>query len=738
MSCCMPHESFGKLKLLRMHEEFFASSLETLSLEELIDVVDKTISSAEEVLPPDLQTHKTVFGVKDDWVETESKKIKKDYLAKLKKLCDALDLTPIGFMVVTEAISHLLQQQEGAPLLAILGDLGQKTVTLSLFRGGKVAERIQGPLVGSAPATVDDLLKHFTAVVLPARLIIYDGKTTESLQQAFISHQWSKALHFLHVPQVTALSKAFDAKAITQGAAEQLGFEVIGMDLQVNEIKEGKVAEKEEAAIAEPATHENTEKDEPEAESKPETATSPISSIENFGFVTDQDIPNTPPQTLPRKATTEEIDTMEESNKQPISDNFSRIEEEKDEHTPKNTMTNIFGFLSSVKLPHITLPKAGGNKRFLLPIIGIVMILIFLGAFTAFYFNNVNAQIVLVVKPKMVNQEQKVIFSDSSGSNFSENSIAAKSLETTVDGSISTPTTGKKDVGEKAKGSVTIYNNADKSVSLDKDTQIKASNGVLFLLDKSVSVASASGDVFSGTKPGTVEVAVVAKDIGTEGNLPSGTKFTIGSTSTLAAKNDSAFSGGSKKQVQVVSKNDVAKLRVDLPKSLEGKAKETIAKEISGDETLLPFVTIKTMTKESLDNAIDKEAKNVKLTATVSFVGLSYQNNELTKYATFLFKEKYSQEINQDSIKLSVEEPEENDNEEIEATIQMEAGLLPDIDTADVVNKVENMSRKDALSYLSGLPQVAETKITFAPGIPFIFNLFPRLPNQISVEVKPE
>ena len=144
------------------------------------------------------------------------------------------------------------------------------------------------------------------------------------------------------------------------------------------------------------------------------------------------------------------------------------------------------------------------------------------------------------------------------------------------------------------------------------------------------------------------------------------------------------------------------------------------------------------MTKESLDNAIDKEAKNVKLTATVSFVGLSYQNNELTKYATFLFKEKYSQEINQDSIKLSVEEPEENDNEEIEATIQMEAGLLPDIDTADVVNKVENMSRKDALSYLSGLPQVAETKITFAPGIPFIFNLFPRLPNQISVEVKPE
>src|SRR4051812_31583914 len=71
-------ESDGQLKVLGNHEEFFHSSLEEAPLEELISLVDKTISKAETVLPPNIQTNKTVFGVKDTWVEADTKKITKD------------------------------------------------------------------------------------------------------------------------------------------------------------------------------------------------------------------------------------------------------------------------------------------------------------------------------------------------------------------------------------------------------------------------------------------------------------------------------------------------------------------------------------------------------------------------------------------------------------------------------------------------------------------------------------
>src|SRR5947207_14171769 len=113
-------------------------------------------------------------------------------------------------MVVTEAISHLLQEEEGAPLSAILAEVGNKTVTLTLLRGGKAVERIDGPIATSAPATVDTLLKHLTTAVLPARIILYDAKEAEKLSQAFIGHQWSKSLSFLHVPQISVLPSGFD------------------------------------------------------------------------------------------------------------------------------------------------------------------------------------------------------------------------------------------------------------------------------------------------------------------------------------------------------------------------------------------------------------------------------------------------------------------------------------------------------------------------------------------------
>src|SRR6185437_1557149 len=100
----------GNLKKINSHEAPFPDSLEDTSLDDLVTVLDKAISRAEEILPPDIQTHQTIFGVKDNWVDPETKKIKKEYLEKLKKVCNALDLTPIGFMVTTEAITHLMQE----------------------------------------------------------------------------------------------------------------------------------------------------------------------------------------------------------------------------------------------------------------------------------------------------------------------------------------------------------------------------------------------------------------------------------------------------------------------------------------------------------------------------------------------------------------------------------------------------------------------------------------------------
>jgi hypothetical protein len=732
-------EHLGKLQVLGKHQEFFSSSLEVADTEELISLIDKTISRAEEVLPPDIQTHKTVFGLKDNWIDTDTKKIKKDYLVKLKKVCDSLDLSPIGFMVLTEAISNLLQEEEGAPLSAILAEIGKKTVALTLFRGGKIAERIDGPIEETISKTVDNLLKHFTTTVLPARIILYDGGESDKLSQQFIGHEWSKSLPFLHVPQIIILPEGTDAKAVAFGAAEQMGFEVLGMNLKTGGIPLPTSDSQPDPDFDKATTGKQDETEqvaEQAKEEKEENSVDEKITSDNFGFVTDQDISTIKPEAPPHVNLDqgENQETEEEDTEEDIKDTI-------EERENKTKMPNIFSGLSAIHLPKLSWSLGHGKNKHLIFILAVLAgLLILVGGISYFYIASVRANIILSVKPRMVDETGTVIFSSLSSSDFSKNTIATKVITASVKGEITIDTTGKKDVGNKAKGKVTIYNNGNDSVKLNSGDSIKSSNGLVFVLDRDVAIASASGDIFSGTKPGTADVNITAKEIGTDYNLPSATKFTVGTSSSLAAKNDSAFSGGSKKQVQVVSKNDVAKLRTDLSKSLEAKGHSEIANKVSGNEKVLPLLLTVSLDNQKLDKDIDTEAKKVKLTADVKFSGMAYQENEIIDYSKSLLKSKYSQDISfaDNSIKNEIKDAKERKDKQIEATLVVTAGLLPSINTEELIKKTKDKSFNETKEMLSGQPQVVNTQINFSPPVFFLPNLFPRLPNQISVEVKPE
>lgn len=756
-------ESETLLKTISNHEEYFPHSIEDLSLENFIDVIDKTISRAEEVLPPQIETHKTVFGVKDKWVDRETKKIKKEYLDKLKKVCDALDLQPIGFMVTTEALINLIQDEEGAPLSAVLAEIGDKQVSLSLVRGGKIVESISSTLMHSATHTVDKLLSHFTVPVLPARIVLYLNKPDEDANQTFIAHHWSKSLPFLHVPQVTVLPSEFDMRAVTYGAAMQMGFTVApshheALPKLTNEEK------KEEEEFAEETLSEETQNDEEKAKDEAEDEQSeephepkmdnivPVSGPEeesgDFGFVVNGEAK----ETLKHHEQVQHKHTHESAHE--TYHQAAHLEIEEPEHEKKHTEGGLkdklpfLANLPALAVPkNIKLPQLGGmtdkfkgKKVPIKIIVPIVFVLLLTIGTYMFYVNNVKAVVQLTVKPNIVNSEEKVTFSASSPNDFSKNVLQARSVTTSIPAQVSTNATGKKEVGEKAKGTVTIYNNANNPANIPSGTEIKANNGEAFILDKDVRVAAASGDIFTGTKPGTADALVTAKELGTEGNIPSGTRFTISSTSTLAARNDSAFSGGTKKDVTVVAKKDLDKLREDIIESVQANAQEKLLSEAQNGETVLPVVGDATLENVKFDKKEGDEAAKVTLTANVVFIGLAYENTQLEEYAKTALKNEYADDMNiaEGSIKSTVSNAEMTNSKMVSASVSMEAGLVPQIDTHDVIENVQNKSLGQAKEIVSNLPQVAQTDITFSPPIFFIPNLIPRLPNQIEVEVKTE
>ncbi len=739
----------GAIKVIGRHEEALTSPLEDFAYEELLTVLDKTISRAEETLPPSVETESTVFGVKESWVE--DKKIKKEYLSKLKRICDELSLKPIGFMVISEAISHLIQKEEGAPLSAVLADITPTHVSLSLFRAGKILESNSSEITGSVTQMVDKLLHHFTVDVLPSRIVLLNDTPNENLAQEFIAHHFSKSIPFLHVPQISVLPNGFDGKAMVYGAADQMGLSATHIfdDLKITDLdhQEEKAHEKgshhkkevhnnEEDAIEEKISDETQEEDK-KKESKVEET-----EADDFGFVLGKDV--TTVKTPPYVHTNEEppsftINAAQSDNltapdftSHSNNRNHNDDEEQAGKSSPLNALLGAFSSLSRFipkGMSFSTLPLPKGKLTLFIP-----AVLIGLIALILLYVLNVKANVVLTLEPKDIEREETITLALNSGNNFSERILGAKEVEVQLEGSATINVTGKKEIGEKAKGTVTVYNQSSARKVIPAGSTLTSKNNREFITDKEVAIASASGDIFSGIKSGTAQVAVTAKQIGNEYNLPSKTEFDFNGLSGVAARNESAFSGGSKKEVTVFSKKDADALSEDLPESLEEKAKEALREKLGSDEEALSeFIDI-TLTKKNFDKDINEEAKQVTLKATVLFTTLAYSTKDVKDLAQTLLKEESTDDLSLSDKDTQTELRDiEVEKDEATATLSMKGGLLPKIQNDDIISEITGKSEVNATEYLNSLPQVKTSEIQLSPNIPLLPKFLPRIKKNITV-----
>lgn len=746
ISCAVLEEINGKIHIISTHKEYTNSNFESLSQDEQINIIDKTISQAEEKLPPKIETHKTIFGVRNSWVEKETKKIKKEHLHRLKKICGKLDLSPIGFMVVDEAIANLLQAEEGNPISTILANIGKDSIHLILYRGGQISESVSGLIHESKTKTIDNLLKKFTAPVLPSTIIVTNNNDSNDLNKEINDHTWSKSLPFLHIPKITILPENFDLKSVIFGAATQLGFEIVGLHA-FTDIKS--VNLHEEPPLNAEANNKITEKLD---------SNSPIPQVStNFGFIADEDIAEKPmsinefiekESTIPDEAENFNTQKLDQEDEKKLSDVPIKNELNKNENNntdidfPRNKkhLSKFMAMIKLINFPNLSAIKSSLKKRKkvkIMAIVGILILIIFAILFFSL-FSRSKAEIILLVKPLEVVIEKDVLFSNSASNNFLKNVIASDEISTAVDGEASIKTSGKKEVGENATGSVTIYNSGGAPVSLNSGTEIKSSSGLTFTLDSDIRVASASGDIFSGTTPGTADVKVQAKEIGTESNLPSGTKFSVGGNNSLAGKNDNAFSGGSKKTVSVVSAKDLLDLKKELQNKLEKEAIKTLSEKSTFDTFVIPEILDIKFDKEKFDKKLNEEASQVKLNASLIFTSLTYKKAQINDYAKSILKDEYSENIifADNSIKIDLVKPEKKDSNSINSKLKIKAGLLPEIDKSKVLDKIKNKSPKEARNMLSALAQVEKVDINYSPNLLLISNLFPKLPNDLTLTIK--
>lgn len=714
--------SLGKVAQTEIKSEDF---------EDLLAAADQVISEA--VGPEEdqnVETEKVIFGLPFHWVEDG--KIRTDKLDLLRRICKELDLKPLGFVLLSEALENYYKEIEGAPLTAILLEFDKGAGLLTMYRAGKNLGNTPLSVANTQDVSLEleKALKKFTqSEVLPSRIVIYDGKgKLEEIADNITAFPWTKNLPFLHFPRVEILPSNEVVKAIAVAGGMQMGghFEVneageVGQD--ITPVPEPIQVPKEQANEVAPPS-DNIPPVELEEVSAADAGFLPETEFKEM------EIPVTEP--VQKQAETNAFGKLLEMSA-PSAEELPEVEKKAPLKIFSGLKQKILSianlFLSKAKrvtsfskiLPSFSSagPESGSKSKIpkIVPFVAIILIL-FLVIFGVTAYSLPKVTVLLkVASPTFDHETTVTIVTQESANSATDSSkiINGSFVSVSEIGTKKGVATGKQLVGDPAKGSVTIYS-ATSGRTISAGTTLYSTAGLKFTLDHEVSVAS--GDAITRA---TVTSTITAADIGDSYNLPAGTKFTIGnlSSSQYAAQADQALSGGNSHQATVVAKEDQARLLATLSAELTQKANDDLQAKLSPGQNLLPNAVTSSVSKKKFSADIGSEADTVSLDLTLDFQGVIFVQQDMVN----LFAQNFSSDIpagfllSSDKASINIEDIKTDKAGNALLKVRLTSLLVPEVNTADVINHISGQSVTSATKYLSQIPGVDSVSVETSPKV---------------------
>jgi hypothetical protein len=695
--------------------------------EELASSIDACLSSAVQDFPEEVAAPtKTVFGVNSAWVKEGQ--IKEEYLEKIKKICSELSLTPVGFVVLPEAVAHFFKSEEGSPLNAIILGVSKESLEISLFRLGNLVGISQ---VARSVSIVDDVSEGLTRFIsneaFPSRIILYDGREgeLEGIRQDLIKANWEDygKIKFLHVPKIELLDSQRKVYAVSLAGGAELA------DV-------GAVVAPVKREFQEP-TKLVTEEQDLENVVPPDVSMTPS----DFGFSVDEDIVQEKKEAVPQEAETSEEPLVAEE--LPPTQQMPKEEEMESEKAVKAEKKR-FAFLKKLrfrlldKIKSLKKPKVGFSLAAKSLTAAVIFFILIIGVGIAFWWFYPKADVEIFVTTKKLDDKITVFVDPAIGSpDFEKNTLPGEVVEQSVSGDKTSSTTGTRTVGDKATGEIIIYR-AGSEISLASATLVHGPGNLDFTLDSDIKVASGTPST-----PGKTNAKVTAADIGAQYNLASNSSFTIGNYSSgdMDAKNDTAFSGGSSHEINVVSKEDQENLLDQLTSELEEKAQQDLEEKLDVNKILIKDSIESKIDKSDFNHKVDDEASSLKLDLTLNISGVAVDKGSLIEMAKNSLGSRVPQgfTLKSEGITTDFEFKGETDGT-YEVSVLVRADLLPQVDPDEVIKNITGKYPDVAQEYLTqNIPGFVRAVIKFnKPRFPGRLGTLPRVSKHIEVSISAE
>ncbi|MCX6729890.1 MAG: hypothetical protein NT058_00085, partial [Candidatus Portnoybacteria bacterium] len=319
-----------------------------------------------------------------------------------------------------------------------------------------------------------------------------------------------------------------------------------------------------------------------------------------------------------------------------------------------------------------------GRKLF----ITILVVIALLALAFVVYFVLPRAQVVISPKREKVQFKTNIIADrDVNSTNIETSEIAGQVFETEKIESREFPSTGERDVLEKAKGKVTIYNQYSSSPqTLVKTTRLKSPDGKIFRLTSTITVPGAvidEGKIIASSK----EVEVEADEAGT-------------------------------------TQSDIAGAIEIVTLELKDKALQDFKAIIPADLKLLSDAQSLSVVESSSSIQANQPGEKFTVSVKVKMAGIAFKendalslieksiNNEALKSRTLLFS---TIQVTYKTLKLDLKQGF------IELDCDVAADSIASFDEQKIKDDLAGKNETDVRKYLSSLPDIETAKVIFWP-----------------------
>lgn len=299
--------------------------------------------------------------------------------------------------------------------------------------------------------------------------------------------------------------------------------------------------------------------------------------------------------------------------------------------------------------------------------------------------------------------------------------------------------TGEKQVSEKARGQVTIYNEYSSSPqTLVATTRFESSDGKVFRIERGVTIPGAAIEE-NQIVPSSVTMEVVADEPGEEHNIgPS--NFTIPGFQGTAkfagfyAVSDEPMTGGAVKTTKVVSAQDIADAKVELSEAAQAEVRGSFTDQVPSDLKLAPDSML-----EEVDIILapeeDDEADHFTVEVEAIISAFLYREEDLNQLIDANVASSISEDkmLLPDARQLTITGSEVDHSQgEAKLTVRVVEEVAWQINIPLLKEELAGLKEREVREYLINQPGIQEARVSFWP---FWVKRVPKREERIEIKI---